>query len=292
MEKMQLSLKGLVEDYGHLPWNKTMIILNDVCLGLQYLHSRAPPIVHRDLTPNNILLCSHLRAKITDLGVAKTLKATDHDTKAMTQAPGTPGFMPPECLVDNPVYGLPLDIFSFGGVILYTTTQEWPQLSPQMNSGLTSDHELQRRQQYLKKMTGTFESLKPLVISCLEDNPKNRPTVTKVSTEIKEIMRSQDDGDYCIMFGEEEEDNSTESPKQLDELPPNQYERKGQQQPQSQQGEEQQRIALDKLLIQSEDRVQQQQNQEKQEQPMAKEQELEEQEQIVQMPQQPPLVII
>ena len=252
---MQLSMRGLVENYGHLPLNKTMTILHDVCLGLQYLHSRTPPIVHRDLTPNNILLCYHLRAKITDLGVARTLKATD--TKAMTQAPGTHDFMSPECLVENPVYGLPLDIFSFGGVILYITTQEWPHPSPQMTIRLTS--ELHRRQQYLKKMAGNFECLKPLVISCLEDNPNSRPTVSKVLAEIKEIMKSYkalEDEYSDIMFGEEEEVNGSESPKQLEELPPDQTERKKQQhQPQSQ-GQKQQRIMQQEQQTQSKVQVQ------------------------------------
>ena len=270
MEKMQLSMRGLVENYGHLPLNKTMIILNDVGSGLQYLHSRTPPIVHRDLTPNNILLCYHLRAKITDLGVARTLKTTD--AKAMTQAPGTHDFMPPECLVGNPVYGLPLDIFSFGGVIIYITTQQWPHPSPQMTTILTS--ELQRRQQYLKKMSGNFECLKPLVISCLEDNPKNRPTASKVLIKIKEIMKSYSapqDQYSNIMFGEEEEANSTESSKQLEELPPNQKERKEQQYQPQMKGQKQQRIVLQEQQVQSEDQVQEQlsqwQQQEKQEHP-------------------------
>ena len=259
MEKM---LRGLVENYGHLPLNKTMTILNDVGLGLQYLHSRTPPIVHRDLTPNNILLCYHLRAKITDLGVARTLKTTD--TKAMTRAPGTHDFMPPECLVENPFYGLPLDIFSFGGVVIYITTQQWPHPSVQMATILTS--ELQRRQQYLKKMTGNFECLKPLVTSCLEENPKNRPTVSNVLTKIKEIMKSHSapkDEYSNIMFGEEEEVNSTESSKQLEELPPDQKAQS--------KGQKQQRIVQQEQQIQSEDQVQEQQSQwqqqEEQEQP-------------------------
>ena len=189
MEKMQSSLRGLVEKHNdiNISFNNTVSILNDVCLGLQYLHSRTPPIVHRDLTPNNILLCYHLRAKITDLGVARTLQATD---TTLTKAPGTPNFMPPEYLVDNPVYGLPLDIFSFGGVILYITTQQWPSPPSWINFDPNTGEkfilsEIQRRQQYLDKMTVTFMNFKPLVISCLDDNPNNRPTVVEVLIELK-----------------------------------------------------------------------------------------------------------
>ena len=85
VEKMQQSLRGLVERYENIPLNVKLSILDEVCLGLRYLHSRNPPIVRRDLTPNNILLSRYLEAKITDLGVAKLLQTTD--TKTMTKAP-------------------------------------------------------------------------------------------------------------------------------------------------------------------------------------------------------------
>jgi len=35
-------------------------------------------------------------------------------------------FLPPEVLLENPEYGLPLDVFSYGGVILHVINQEWP----------------------------------------------------------------------------------------------------------------------------------------------------------------------
>ena len=96
MEKMQHSLRGLVENYNNIPLNAKLSILDEVCLGLRYLHSKNPPIVHRDLTPNNILLGRCLEAKITDLGVAKVMQTDSEMT--MTKVPGTPDFMPPEAL--------------------------------------------------------------------------------------------------------------------------------------------------------------------------------------------------
>ena len=70
-----------------------------------YLHIRNPAVVHRDLTPKNILLGRHFEAKITDLGVAKVIRDTDSG-RQMTKVPGTPHFMPPpEELDDDPVYG-------------------------------------------------------------------------------------------------------------------------------------------------------------------------------------------
>ena len=187
MEKMQFSLSKFVDSCNIIQWDVKLSILDDVCCGLHYLHSRNPPIIHWDLTPNNILLCSHLRAKITDLGVARTLQATD--TK-LTKAP-TNDFLPPECAADNPVYGLPLDMFSFGGIILYICLQQWPKVTfrndvVQLASiGIKVLTELEQRQQYLDDMFGDNRSLKPLAKSCLNGNPNDRPLAEEALMELK-----------------------------------------------------------------------------------------------------------
>ena len=190
MEKMQHSLRGLVKNYDNIPLNVKLSILDEVCLGLRYLHSRNPPIVHRDLTPNNILLSYRLEAKITDLGVAKVVRSDNQNT--MTKLPGTPDFMPPEALSKRPVYGPSLDVFSYGGVILNVTTQLWPEPTGLVEFNPYTGRrklvsEVKRRQQYLDKMTGGAADLKPLAISCLDDNPKSRPPLTQVSMAIKRV---------------------------------------------------------------------------------------------------------
>ena len=185
MERMQLNLRGLVEKCNNIPipLNVKLSILHDVCRGLSYLHGRNPPIVHRDLTPNNILLGHDLGAKISDLGIAKAL-LNDRPHATMTKLPGTVDFMPPECFQDKPNYGLPLDMFSYGGVVLYTATQQWPTPTSWFDSGKYLS-ESQRRQRYLDGMTGDAADLKPLVISCLDNNPENRPKINNVCTVIK-----------------------------------------------------------------------------------------------------------
>ena len=190
MEKMQHSLRSLVEKYDNIPFNVKLSILEEVCCGLRYLHSRNPPIIHRDLTPNNILLGGHLKAKITDLGVAKVVKSDNQ--KTMTVLPGTPDFMPPEALNKRSVYGPSLDVFSYGGVILNVTTQQWPEPTNLLELNPTSGRreivsEVKRRQQYLDKMAENAADLRPLVISCLNDNPKNRPSVAQVLMTVKRI---------------------------------------------------------------------------------------------------------
>ena len=190
MEKMQHSLRSLVEKYDNIPLNVKLSILDEACLGLRYLHSRNPPIVHRDLTPNNVLLSYRLEAKISDLGVAKVVRSDNQ--KTMTKLPGTPDFMPPEALSIRPVYGPSLDVFSYGGVILNVTTQLWPQPTDPIEFNPDTGKrevvsEVKRRQQYLDKMTEGTANLKPVVQSCLDDIPKKRPPVEQVSMAIKRV---------------------------------------------------------------------------------------------------------
>ena len=193
-EKMEQSLRALVEKHDNIPLNVKLSILHEVCCGIRYLHSRNPPIVHCDLTPNNILLGRCLEAKITDLGMAKVFQGAN--IRTLTRASGTVDFMPPEALAHSPVYELPLDIFSFGGIVLFTIVALWPQpaswvqFHPDTGEGMLVS-EWQRRKRYLDKMTGSSVDLKPLVISCLNDNSKNRPLITDVSAKIKDAK------DHC-----------------------------------------------------------------------------------------------
>ena len=188
MEKMQESVTSLVEKHDNIPLLVKLSILHDVSLGLRYLHDHDPPTVHCDLTPNNILVTSHLEAMITDLSVAKAMLT--RNSKTMSETPGTCVFMPPEVLDDKPVYGPPLDVFSFGGVILHITSRQWPipksAIDPKTKRRVMLS-EVERRQQYIDMMTGSDVDLKPLVELCLKDDPKLRPSAADMSERIKRM---------------------------------------------------------------------------------------------------------
>ena len=82
-------------------------------------------IVRQNLSLKNILLTGKFVAKISDLGVAKVIRAVSKKTK--TCAPGIVDFMGPEALAEIPEYGSPLDVFSYGGVTLHImANQELP----------------------------------------------------------------------------------------------------------------------------------------------------------------------
>jgi len=99
--------------------------------------------------------------------------------------------MPPEALTKRPVYGPPLDVFSYGGVVLNVITQQWPEPTEKLQLSNTDQWEVvseaMRRQKYLNMFLGGAADLVPLVTSCLDDIPKRRPSVMQVSMEIKRV---------------------------------------------------------------------------------------------------------
>ena len=150
-------------------------IVNAVC----FLHERTPPLMHRDLNDKNILLSSDGTIKIGDLGQSK-LKMLDH---LNTVQPGAMAFMPPEALQQHSCYDEKLDIFSLGVLMLEVATQQPPRVN-MYGSGFIP--ELKRREKDLAKLGGDHP-LRPLIISCLEDNPKKRPDIVKVRSKLLSI---------------------------------------------------------------------------------------------------------
>ena len=67
MEYLPMTLAQCLCKYPQLPVHMEGSILLDVASSLDYLHRQSPPIMHRDLTANNVLLTNHMQAR----GVAR-----------------------------------------------------------------------------------------------------------------------------------------------------------------------------------------------------------------------------
>ncbi|CAB1415296.1 unnamed protein product [Pleuronectes platessa] len=101
-------------------WN----IFIQMCLALRYLH-KEKRIVHRDLTPNNIMLGEKDRVTITDFGLAKQKQ----DNSKLTSVVGTILYSCPE-VVKNEPYGEKADIWALGCILYQMATLRPPCLSP------------------------------------------------------------------------------------------------------------------------------------------------------------------
>ncbi|XP_029820517.1 LOW QUALITY PROTEIN: serine/threonine-protein kinase WNK2 [Manacus vitellinus] len=88
--------------------------------GLLFLHTRTPPIIHRDLKCDNIFITGPTGSvKIGDLGLA-TLKRASFAKSVI----GTPEFMAPEMYEEH--YDESVDVYAFGMCMLEMATSEYP----------------------------------------------------------------------------------------------------------------------------------------------------------------------
>lgn len=72
-----------------LDWMRRLKIALGAARGVQYLHDLAnPPIIHRDIKSNNILLDERLNAKVADFGLSKPMEAAER-SYVSTQVKGT-----------------------------------------------------------------------------------------------------------------------------------------------------------------------------------------------------------
>ena len=177
---MECNLTQLLENYQNIPMYVKLSILQDVSRAICHLHTLNPPMMHRDLSSNNILLTTNLVAKVCDFRMMKVVSPLL--SARMIKVPGTPNFMPPEIFKDDPHYGLPLDVFSFGCVVCHVITQQWPTPLSQPSIVEGSKTKVERRQHYIDQISEG--SLKQLVITCLDDDPYERPPISVVSERI------------------------------------------------------------------------------------------------------------
>ena len=178
MELMDQTLeKYLKDNKGKLTTKEQIDICLQIASGLRHLHRHDPQILHRDLTPRNILLKGN-KVKISDLGQAKFRPPTMR--YLTTKAPGCVPYMPPECLCDHPRYNDKGDVFSLGVVMLEVATQEPPAFS-MFGIGMLS--EVERRANHLSKLPAKHP-FKALIELCLRDKPKERPTIEEVHSEL------------------------------------------------------------------------------------------------------------
>ncbi|KAG9447792.1 hypothetical protein H6P81_013920 [Aristolochia fimbriata] len=111
---------------GLLDWPTRCKIALEAAEGLSYLHHDCvPPIVHRDVKSNNILLDGEFGARVADFGVAKVCDAIGKGPKSMSVIAGSCGYIAPEYAYTLRV-NEKSDIYSFGVVLLELLTGKLP----------------------------------------------------------------------------------------------------------------------------------------------------------------------
>ncbi|KAL1804453.1 hypothetical protein ACET3Z_033100 [Daucus carota] len=194
MEKGSLFCALRDDDHAvELDWSKRINIVKGITHALSYMHHDCtPPIVHRDISSNNILLNSELEAFVADFGASRLL---DPDSSNQTLVAGTFGYIAPE-LAYTMVVTEKCDVYSFGVVALeimmgshpgdflssFTTSRYTP--NKMLNDLLDTRLPRPTRQQEHDIVLILRQSF-----ACLCSNPKFRPSMTTLSQEISQTTK-------------------------------------------------------------------------------------------------------
>ena len=186
-----MTLAQCLDQYGVLPNEIGYSILKDVALALSYLHQHDPPILHRDLSANNVLLTCGMTAKISDLGMAKHLFPASRN-KTMTETPGNANYMPPETRISNPRYDNKVDVFSYGVLMIHLFSAQWPirtthKVDPQDGSNvIPNETEVDCYQEKLDAIGGDHPLI-TLILRCLHNSPTHRPEAFEILTQVNRV---------------------------------------------------------------------------------------------------------
>ncbi len=100
-----------------------------VCDAVHFLHSQHPPVIHRDIKPDNIRITPNGIAVLVDLGNAKAT-ADGARTLFFIRHQGTPGYAPPEQYPGGSGTDARSDVYALGGTLFFAlTTHEPPSVS-------------------------------------------------------------------------------------------------------------------------------------------------------------------
>ena len=185
MELMYIELRYLLHAHKKtLSYRDKVNICHDIASGLDFLHSREPEVLHRNLHSNNILLDERLRAKISDLMNTRLIRPEDMLKKQITTVPGHAEYLPPEVFLDVRSYVASSDVFSSGVLIIEVFTHQPPR--PLRNFKIP---ELQRRESDLLLLPED-NTLLDIIHRCIKDRCYERPSAKQLCDDLMTLKRS------------------------------------------------------------------------------------------------------
>lgn len=181
-----------------IPWSTRIKIATGAAQGLAFLHTTEKTVIYRDFKSSNILLDGDFNAKLSDFGLAK-LGPANGESHVSTGVVGTYGYAAPEYIATGHLY-VKSDVYGFGVVLLEMITGmrvlDTNRPSSQHNLVDWARPALPDKRRLRKIIDPRLDQDYPskaaikaseLILSCLEADPKNRPSMEDVVVSLEEI---------------------------------------------------------------------------------------------------------
>ena len=175
------TLSELLKNVKQLPEPDAVKIASRICEALEYMHQRG--VVHRDLKPQNVMMCNDGTIRIMDFGIARAQSSRRLTFVGFTPTMGTPDYMAPE-QVRGSRGDERTDIYCLGAILYEMVTGEAPfgGDSPYviMNARVSGDPQAPRKVN--TKLTPVLEEI---ILHAMERDPKRR---YQSATEMKKEL--------------------------------------------------------------------------------------------------------
>ena len=177
-------LQSLVVDLSHA---RRLSILCDIARGMKYLHAQQPPIIHRDLKSDNVLIDANWVAKVSDLGLSRYKDSTYSYGKA--NSPFDVTIAAAEVLQDNHI-SEKADVYSFSLIMweLYTRHRPYKNMNPRwVAEKVIHDH----MRPSMKDTAHWDPNYVGLMKSCWSENYKDRPSFPDILSALETMIEGE-----------------------------------------------------------------------------------------------------
>ncbi|EEF52338.1 serine-threonine protein kinase, plant-type, putative [Ricinus communis] len=188
-----------------LDWKQMFEIAVGTARGLAYLHEECLEwVLHCDVKPQNILLDSDYRPKVSDFGLSRLVSRVNSENSGFSKLRGTRGYMAPEWVFNLPITSK-VDVYSYGIVVLQMVTGK----SPAMDVENVEDKRLVawvrgKKSGAVANRSWVTDIIDPIItndyninqleisvevaLQCVEEDRDARPTMSQV---VEQLLREE-----------------------------------------------------------------------------------------------------
>ncbi|GAA6029287.1 hypothetical protein JCM8097_003604 [Rhodosporidiobolus ruineniae] len=175
------------------PFVSMLEIMLGLSHGIQYLHTRKPTIIHRDIKSSNVLITSQGVAKIADFGLARIKTSTKSMIRSLV---GTVNWQAPELWHPHPRYNEKVDVYSAG--LVFWEVLQWHQPVKRYPFEGQNEHAIYHDvgARQLRPATGPLRrqwggEVVDLVTAMWAQDASDRPSMTQVVAELELMISAE-----------------------------------------------------------------------------------------------------
>jgi eukaryotic-like serine/threonine-protein kinase len=188
------TLAQMILSDGPLPPRRAAYYMEAIARAIQYAHDKK--VMHRDVKPGNIMVDENDRPILIDLGLAKSLEATEYTTLT-GKALGTAEYMSPEQAKGQKEVGFPTDVYGLGATLFALLTGRPPFSGP--NPMVVLRKVIDEEPAWPRECDKAVgKELKAICLKCLEKDSERRiPSAGELAIELKKYL-SYERGKYTL----------------------------------------------------------------------------------------------